>query len=159
MDEHHELALPEWHERDTLPPEVIDVLRALPGDLLAIVATVDPDGAPRTAAFGVMRALSPTRLRFGCRPTHRTFTNIATDGRVMVALYAPDVAVGIRGRARVLADELAAMPSNALIEIDVEVVKNDHVPQLPLTSGVTYARSAALSAQLAAVGDELETWG
>ncbi|MEX1177058.1 MAG: pyridoxamine 5'-phosphate oxidase family protein [Nitriliruptor sp.] len=149
---------PEWHERSTLPAELIEVLRRPPGGFVAVIATVDVDGSPRTATFGVLRAPSPTVLRFGCRRTHTTFANIERDGRVMVALHAaPGLAVGIRGRAHVAASEIAAMPTNALIEVAVEAVKNDAVPQLPITDGAAYAASAEMAAQLTAVAAELDT--
>lgn len=147
----------DWDHRDDLPQEVRDVLRRPPGSVVAIVATVDGDGAPRTAAFGAMRAPSATQLRFGCRRTHDTFANIERDGRVMVSLYAaPNVAVGIRGRARVVRDHLDAMPDNALIEIEVESVKNDTVPGLPLSSGITYAMPEKHVSILHAVNAELD---
>lgn len=37
----------------------------------------------------------------------------------MVALFAPDVAVGIRGRARVLKDQLDSWPGDAAVTIEV----------------------------------------
>lgn len=145
-----------WHQRDDLPDEVRTMLERPVGEMLAIVATVDADGMPRTAAFGVMRATSPSRLRFGCRRTHRTFANLQRDGRVMVALYAePDIAVGIAGQASIVAEHLQAMPDNALIEVEVTSVKNDLLPEVPLTSGITYAPPPGFRAKVDAVAVEL----
>jgi hypothetical protein len=82
-----------------------------------------------------------------------TYANLVRDGRVMVALHAaPDVAVAIRGRATVVRDHLDTMPSNAVVQVDVEVVKNDAVPTLPITGGVTYDGAE----QLTAVAEELD---
>lgn len=147
---------PAWGERDELPPELMATLARPPGGLVAIAATVDADGSPRTATFGVIRAASPNQLRFGCRREHATYANLQRDGRVMLAIHAPGVAVGVGGRATVVRDHLEAMPSNARIHLDVEVVKNDTVPTLPVTGGVVYGMDDERRAQLDAVARELE---
>lgn len=138
-----------WDERTELPAEVLDCLQRPPGQVVVIIATVDEDGAPRT---GAMRAISPRRLRFACRRSHATFVNVTRHGRVMVALYAaPDIAVGVRGRAWVAQQELSAWPDNAMIGIEVETVKNDALPQVPIATGITYAFPDELADRLAAV--------
>lgn len=145
-----------WHERDALPDEVRTLLERPVGEMLAIVATVDADGMPRTAAFGIMRATSPRHLRFGCRRTHRTFANLQRDGRVMVALYAePNIAVGIAGLATIVSEHLAAMPDNAMIEVEVTSVKNDVLPEVPIVGGITYAPPPRFRAKVDAVALEL----
>lgn len=145
-----------WHERDDLPDDVRALLERPVGELLAIVATVDADGMPRTAAFAVMRATSARHLRFGCRRTHRTFANLQRDGRVMVALYAePDIAVGVAGRASIVTEHLRAMPDNAMIEVEVTSVKNDLLPEVPIASGITYAPPPGFRDKVEAVAVEL----
>lgn len=145
--------------RLALPSDVLDALSRPPGELLVVVATTDPNGAPRTAAFGTMRAVAADRLRFGCRPSHDTFANIQRDGRVMVGLYTePDVAVSIAGRARVLSEALESWPTNALIEVDVTGLKDDRVAGLPVTRGIGYAPDGATAKRIAAVNEELLTW-
>jgi hypothetical protein len=152
-DEH----APTWVEADELPAAVIAALRQPIGQVVAIVATVDEDGSPRTAAFGSVRPITPHELRFGCNRTHATFANILRDGRLMVALFAPpDVAVGIRGRARVLKEELDCWPGDAAIAIEVSNVKNDALPMAPLESGITYSVPPAVGVRIQAYLDELE---
>ncbi len=59
-------------------------------------------------------------LFFGKRARH--------DARVMVALLAPpNIAISIRGRARVVRERMNADESHAIVEIDVEEVKNDMI--------------------------------
>lgn len=146
-----------WDHADHLPSEVIDTLRKPPGQATALVATVDDNGAPRTATFGAMRPVTPRALRFACNRSNVTYRNIVRDGRVMVAVFGPpDVAVGIRGRARVLKERMDALPENAVVHIDVEEVKNDHLPNAPIASGITYTVSAGVAAQLDTVNAELE---
>ena len=151
--------------RQQLPAAVIEALRQPAGETVAIVATVDDDGAPRTATFGAMRPITPETLRFACNRGHVTYDNIVRDGRVMVAVFAPpDVAVGIRGRARVLEERMDTLPDDALVQIDVEHIKSDHMPNAPIASGITYTVSRGVAAHLDAVNAELEaaappTWG
>ncbi len=148
---------PQGSARARLPANVLARLRDPPGQLVAIVASVDADGRPRTATFGVMRASIPHTLRFGCRPTHTTYANIRRDGRVMVALHGPpDVAVGIAGRARVVREQLDAWPDNALIDVEVSSVKDDQHPELAIEAGVTYAMPAEVAKRLEAVNAELD---
>ena len=90
------------------------------------MATVDGDGTPRTAPFGSLRAATPRLLRLACNRHHDTYANLCRDGRASVALLAPpDVAVTIRGRARVVRESMEIAEHLAAVEIDVEEVKND----------------------------------
>ena len=117
-----------WATAPELSPEVFAALSqvgAAAGPIV-LVATVDSDGSPRTAPFGSLRALTPQRLRFGCGREHDTFANIVRDGRVVVSLLAkPNVAVSIRGRARVVKERMDLLDSDAVVEIAVDEVKND----------------------------------
>ena len=98
-----------WRTAIELPREVFEVWRkperAL--DPVAVVATVNPDGTPRTAPFGSLRAVTPRLLRFITWHGHDTYANLCRDGRVMVALLAPpDIAVSVNGRARVVREQM-----------------------------------------------------
>jgi hypothetical protein len=99
-----------WRRAPELPPDVFEVLhkpdRAI--NPVTIVATVDADGAPRTAPFGSLRAVTPRLLRLVCNRTHDTYGNMRRDGWASVALLAPpNIAVSTRGRARVVKEEMA----------------------------------------------------
>lgn len=75
----------------------------------------------------------------------------------MVALFAPpDIAVGIRGRARVLKEQMDTWPSDSVITIDVDVVKNDFLPVAPIQTAVTHAVSQELGARLERYVGEVE---
>ena len=106
---------------------------------VTIVATVDPDGTPRTAPFGSIRAITPRLLRMISLRYHDTYANLSRDGRVVVALVAPpDIAVSIRGRARVVREHMNADENAAILEIDVEEVKNDMVRMGDIGSAITF---------------------
>jgi hypothetical protein len=129
-----------WRRAAELPGEVFAVLRKPDRAInpVTIVATVDPDGAPRTAPFGSLRAVTPRLLRLVCWRRHDTYTNFSHDGRVMVVVLAPpNIAVSIRGRARVARERMTAAEQHAVVEIDVEEVKNDMVRGVVIESPVT----------------------
>ena len=116
--------------KSKLPKEVFAVLRKPNRAInpVAIVATVDPDGAPHTAPFASLRAVTPKLLRLVSWRGHNTYNNLCHDARVMVALLAPpNIAISIRGQARVVRERMNADESHAIVEIDVEEVKNDMI--------------------------------
>jgi flavin reductase (DIM6/NTAB) family NADH-FMN oxidoreductase RutF len=147
-----------WRMASELPADVLKVLRKPNRAInpVAIVATVDPDGTPRTAPFGSTRAVTPQLLRMISLHYHDTFANLSRDGRVMVALVAPpNVAVSIRGRARVVRERMHADERSAILEIDVEEVKNDMV-RGSIGSAITFFPEAEHQAWFDAALGEVE---
>ena len=131
-----------WRKAPELPPDGFEALhkpnRAI--NPIAVVATVDPDGTPRTAPFGSLRAVTPRLLRLACNRYHDTYANLCRDGRVSVALLAPpDIAMSIRGRARVVSERMATGEHLAVLEIDVEEVKNDMMRRGVIESAVGFS--------------------
>lgn len=53
---------PGWQQSEDLPAAVMAALRRPAGEVVAIVATVDADGWPRTAAFGSLRPVTGREL-------------------------------------------------------------------------------------------------
>jgi len=130
-----------WRGAPELPPEVFAVLhkpnRAI--NPIAVVATVDPDGTPHTAPFGSLRAVTPRLLRLACNHYHDTYANLRRDGRVSVALLAPpNIAVSIQGRARVAKERMDVAEHLAVVDIDVEEVKNDMMRRGVIESAVGF---------------------
>lgn len=137
-----------WSTASELPPEVLALLQGpwTENYPIVLVATVDPDGAPRTAPFVSLRAIGPRTIRFACRSTHDTYANLHRDGRVTAALVAPpNVAVSIRGQATVVKEQMETSPDLAVIEIQVTEVKNDSVPGIDIRTAITiFPRQARL---------------
>ena len=128
-----------WRRSPKLPEEVFTAWQKSGGELnpSSVVATIDEDGAPRTAPFGSLRAITPSLLRLLIHRYHDTLTNIKRDGRVMVVLIAPpNVAVSVQGRARVVSEPWEADERYALVEIDVIEVKNDMPVKIDIESGI-----------------------
>jgi flavin reductase (DIM6/NTAB) family NADH-FMN oxidoreductase RutF len=148
-----------WRRAAELPEEVFAILRKPNRAInpVAIASTVGEDGAPHTAPFGSLRAVTPKLLRLISARYHDTYKNMARDGRVMIAVVAaPDIAVSIRGRARVVREQMVASEESALVEIDVEEVKNDMVRSGLIESGIGFKPLAQLQEWFDSVIGEAE---
>lgn len=133
-----------WREMDTLSEDLFMVWQKHNGALnpSSIVATIDEDGAPRTAPFGSMRAINHGLLRFLVHRRHDTLANLKRDPRVMIALVCPpNHAVSVRGVARVVEEPFSADEGYALVEIDISEVKNDIPARIDIESGINIAPS------------------
>ena len=131
-----------WRILPNLPDDVFTAWKKIQGALnpSSVVATVDEDGSPRTAPYGSMRAINPRLLRFIIRREHDTLANLKRDSRVMVSLICPpNLAVSVRGRARVVEEPFSADEQYALVEIDISEVKNDMALGLDIETGITIA--------------------
>lgn len=132
---------PIWFTAPELPDDVFAVWhkpeRAI--SPVAIVATGDKDGAPRTAPFGSLRAVTPRLLRLCSWHGHDTYANLCRDGRVSVALVSPGLSVSVQGRARLVRERMEHDEDFAALEIDVDEVKNDMVYRIIVKSGIEVA--------------------
>jgi hypothetical protein len=148
-----------WMTEPALPAEVFEAWHKPDGAIspVAIVATTDPDGAPRTAPFGSLRAITPRLLRLFSWREHDTYANLCRDGRVSVALVSADVAVSVTGRARVVRERAHYDEQFAIVEIDVDEVKNDMIYRVVVESGIEIVpkerHKSWYSAVMAELGD------
>ena len=128
-----------WHTAPELPEEVLEVWRRAHRAIspVAILATVDPDGTPRTAPFGSLRAVTPRLLRLCSWQGHDTCANLRRDGRVSVCLVSPGLSVSVRGQARVAREHMEHDEQFTVLEIDIEEVKNDMVYWITIDSAIT----------------------
>ena len=93
---------------------------------IIIVATIDEDGSPRTAPFGWVYAVNSKTIRFSSSRGHDTYKNIVRDRRVMVCLMEEgNIAISIKGNARVYTEQLESVAHVAMIEIDILDIKSD----------------------------------
>lgn len=127
-----------WQTEGELPPEVFEAWHKPDGAIspVAVVATVDADGSPRTAPFGSLRAITPRLLRLLSFREHATYTNLCRDGRASVALVSAGVAVSVAGRARVAREQAHHDEQFAILEIDVDEVKNDMAYRIVVENGI-----------------------
>ena len=131
-----------WWTADQLPKAAFEAWCKADGAIspVATLTTVDADGFPRTAPFGSLRAVTPRLLRLICWQRHDTYANLLRDGRVSVSLVSPpDVAVSVRGRARLVRERMTVDEAFAVFEIDVESVKNDMAYRVTIESAIEIA--------------------
>lgn len=128
-----------WSSASELPQDVFAVWKKEGRAIspVAIVATVDVDGAPRTAPFGSLRAVTPNLLRLCAFHEHDTYANLCRDGRVMVSLISTDIAISVRGRARLVRECMEADEGFAILDIDIEEVKNDMAYRIVVENGIS----------------------
>jgi hypothetical protein len=133
-----------WRRSPELLEDAFRVWRKADGELnpSSVVATVDEDGAPHIAPFGSMRAVTPKLMRFIAHRYHDTLANLKRDSRVMVAMIAhPDIAVSIKGNARVVDEPFTLDENYALVEIDIDEVKNDMPIRIGIDTGIAISPS------------------
>jgi hypothetical protein len=151
-----------WRRASELPSEVFDALhkpnRAI--NPVTVVATVDPDGTPHTAPFGSLRAVTPQLLRLACDRHHDTYANLCREGQVSVVLLAPpNIAVSIRGRARMVKERMDIGEHLAVFEVDVEEVKNDMMRRGVIESAVGFTPPEELRGYYVGAIAEIEDMG
>jgi len=133
-----------WRRAPELLEDAFSAWRKADGALnpSSVVATIDEDGAPRLAPFGSMRAVTPKLLRFIAHRYHDTLANLKRDPRIMVAMICPpDIAVSVRGRARVVEEPFSLDQNYALVEIDIDEVKNDMPVRIGIDTGISISPS------------------
>lgn len=128
-----------WSTSPQLPEEIISAWSKPGGAIspVAIVASIDPDGSPRVAPFGSLCAITAKTLRFCSHNAHNTYANLRRDSRVCVALISRNAAVSVSGLARVIREQMETDSQFALLEIEIEQVKNDMVYRIELEEGIS----------------------
>ena len=129
-----------WHRAPELLEDAFSAWRKADGALnpSSVVATIDEDGAPRVAPFGSMRAVTPKLLRFIVHRYHDTLANLKRDSRITVVMICPpDIAVSVRGHARVVEEPFSLDNNYALVEIDIAEVKNDMPVRIGIDTGIS----------------------
>jgi len=120
---------------DTLPPEVVELFNK---ELTTvIVSTVTPEGFPHAMPVHLLVAPDGRTVRMALVKAHQTTTNIKDNGKSFITvLDGPDLAVGIRGVARVVREPMEGNAAMCMIEFNVEQVKSDTTPTVVVTEGV-----------------------
>ncbi len=148
-----------WRRHPKLPDEVFTAWQKPKGALnpSSVVATIDEDGSPRTAPFGSMRAVSSQTLRFLVHQRHNTLANLKHDSRVMVAMICPpNLAVSVRGVARIVEESFSADERYALVEIDINEVKNDMPVRIEIDTGINISPNGPFVEWWNAIWESLE---
>ncbi len=103
-------------------------MRYLQVGRLVILATVDERGCPDTCPISWIVALDPSTVRFAVSKEVNTYRNLQHNDSVMISLLGGAMTLGIRGRARIIAEEIDGLPlPMAMVEVAVSEVKDDSV--------------------------------
>jgi hypothetical protein len=129
-----------WRRSPELRDDIFNVMRKIGGALnpSSVIATIDEDGSPHTAPFGSLHAINPKTMRVVIYRYHDTLANIIRDERVMICIVCPpDIAVSVKGRAKVIDNPWIVDERYALAEIEIDEVKNDMPVVIEIESGIT----------------------
>ena len=151
-----------WSTASKLSPEVFEAWQKPDQAIspVAIVATVDPDGFPRAIPFGSLRAITPRLLRLCSFHGHETFVNLCRDGRVTIVMVSPPAAaVSVRGRAHIVKSQMEHDKDFAIVDIDIEEVKNDMAYRIVIDSGINIHAKESFKIWYEAAMSELEELG
>jgi len=103
-------------------------MRYLQVGRVVMVATVGEDGSPDTAPISWLLAVDPQTIRMAVSPDVSTYRNLLHNDRLMLAILGGGMTLGVKGRARLLADPIADLPfPMAMFEVVVSEVKDDSV--------------------------------
>lgn len=138
-----------------LPQNLFDILAARM--VTVVVATIDENGWPHTAPYNQIFAPDRERLVLAISRQDETYRSLKDNGMVALAIMEEgDVAVGIKGRASVLCEQMEANCNLAAVEVRLEQVKRDNSPHYLVTQGIrTRLREEPFLLQMRQIMNEL----
>jgi uncharacterized pyridoxamine 5'-phosphate oxidase family protein len=102
-----------------------------------IMATLDQSQRPHTAPFNYITVSDPKHLRVAISRNQQTFSNIQANGNVALAILEEgDVAVCIKGIARVIRNSMEFDYNMAVVEIEISEIKKDNSATHFVTQGI-----------------------
>jgi len=118
-----------------LTPSLYDLLSRRMATV--VVGTIDHDGHPHTAPYNQIYAMDCRHLRLAINRQDATYQSLCQRGLAMIeVLEEGDIAVGLKGQARVVAQNMEANCNLALVEIEVTEVKRDNSAYYLVSQGV-----------------------
>lgn len=120
---------------NSLPEEVVDLFKK---ELTTVVlSTLTPEGFPHAMPVHLIYAPNDKTIRMAIVKSHQTIANIKNDSRAFITvLDGPDIAVGIKGTARVVRETMEGNAAMCMVEFNIEQIKSDTTPTLVVTEGI-----------------------
>ena len=113
-----------------------DLFNENPNQIIVVGGTVGEDGSPNTAPLSLIQAKDEKTLLLALLKGDTTTDNVIKNGKLIIEiLRQDDLAIGIKGQARVLKEAMDCNSSMLLAEMTVEAVKLDSSPAQVLISG------------------------
>jgi len=118
-----------------IPQEYADFINS--NLINGIWATVDENGYPRTAPITFIRVKSENTLLLGIGAKTRMADNVKRDGKISLCIVeAGDIALSIRGKARIIKEPMDCNKYMAVVSVDIEEVKSDTSPDSKVVRGI-----------------------
>lgn len=120
---------------ESLPVEVVELFNK---ELTTVVvSTITSEGLPHAMPVHLLAAPNDKTIRMALVKGHQTVANIKDNGKVFISiLEGTDLAMGIRGSAKVVREPMEGNPAMCMVEINVEQIKSDTTPTAIVTDGV-----------------------
>ena len=144
---------------NTLPPEVKDLFNQ--ESTTVVLSTVTSEGYPHAMPVHLLCAPDEKTILISLVKNHQTTLNIKDNGKVMITvLEGEDIAVGIKGTAKITKEPMETNKAIVAIEIEVTEVKSDTTPTVIVTDSVSFKhRSEKTAAFFRTCFDELYNIG
>lgn len=102
-----------------------------------IIASIDEEYRPHTAPFNYVAVRDAKHLRVAVSKSHQTYQNIVENVYVALAvLDEGDVAVCIKGSAKVVKESMEADCNMGIIEVDILEIRKDNSHDCLVTQGI-----------------------
>ncbi len=102
-----------------------------------IIASIDADCRPHTAPFHYITVHDNKHLRVAISRFHQTLQNITQIEDVAVAILDEgDIAVSLKGKARLFKETMDADKNLAVIEVEIEEIRKNNSSDFFVTQGI-----------------------
>ncbi|MDK2821150.1 MAG: hypothetical protein PWP31_1115 [Clostridia bacterium] len=120
---------------NSLPQEIVDLFNK---ELTTVVlSTLSTEGYPHAMPVHLLFAPNNKTIRMALMKTHQTTENIKKHSKVFITvLEGTDIAMGIKGTAKVIKDTMDGNKAMCMIEINVEQIKSDTTPTVIVNEGI-----------------------
>ncbi|MGI6119873.1 MAG: pyridoxamine 5'-phosphate oxidase family protein [Desulfosporosinus sp.] len=120
---------------NSLPEEVVDLFKK---ELTTVVlSTLTPEGFPHAMPVHLIFAPNDKTFRMALVKSHQTITNIKNNSKAFITvLDGPDIAMGIKGTARVVREPMEGNAAMCMVEFNIEQIKSDTTPTVIVTEGI-----------------------
>ncbi|MBI6872358.1 pyridoxamine 5'-phosphate oxidase family protein [Clostridium aciditolerans] len=102
-----------------------------------ILSTVTNEGFPHALPVHLIAAPDDKTVRVALMSIHKTTENIKDNGKAFITVSeGTDIAVGIKGTAKVVREPMEGNSAMCMIEFKVEEIKSDTTPTVIVTDGI-----------------------
>lgn len=120
---------------EILPQDIVNLLNQ--GITNVVVSTINDKGYPHAIPIGLITPRDSKTILMSFMKGHQSAANIKNNSKAFITVCdGPDLAVGIRGTARVIKEPMDGNQGMSMIEFKVEEVKSDTTPAASVEQGI-----------------------